>query len=195
MWCIFKMSGVRHCLLSICILGTAFSYFFFHYSNIYTFKFIISCIKINDSISFGHIGPLAGFILYSSQAWQVKMQSNIRGLVGSCLVIPCTFDYYLSPPRNPHRVVWYQYVNHGYPLVYDIWNPNRVIGIFRGRTFRVHMSAYSKECTLKIFPVTWFHHRQKIYPWVDPENVGKGTYRFFDTTVTIEVSGKLSWSV
>ncbi|GAA6224944.1 myelin-associated glycoprotein-like [Lates japonicus] len=31
------------------------------------------------------------------------------------------------------------------------------------------------------------HHRQKIYPWVDPDNVGRSTYRFFDTTVTIEV--------
>lgn len=140
-----------------------------------------------------HIGPLAGYLFCSSQAWRVKLPSNIRGVLGSCLVIPCSFDYYQYPPRNPNRVVWYQYVSRGYPLVYDIWKPNDVIDIFNRKTSRVFISTYGKECSLKINPVKWSHHRAKIYPWVDPENVGRSTYRFFDTTVTIEVVGKLSW--
>lgn len=120
------------------------------------------------------------------------MPRNIKGVLNSCLVIPCSFDYHENPPSAPNRVVWYQYANHGYPLVYDSWHKNYVIDIFRGKTFRVNIPTHGKDCSLKIYPLKWTHHSQKIYPWVDPENVGRGTYRFFDTTVTIEVVGKLS---
>ncbi|XP_074510099.1 uncharacterized protein LOC141779249 isoform X2 [Sebastes fasciatus] len=138
---------------------------------------------------FGHFllsSCILGSIFCSSIAWHVKIPSNIKGLVGSCLVIPCTFDYYRYPPHKPDRVVWYQYVDRGYPVVYDDWHPNDVLSMFYGKT-RVFTSTYKKICSLEIKPVTKRHHRQKIYPWVDPENVGKTTYRFFDTTVTIEV--------
>ncbi|XP_069549453.1 uncharacterized protein [Brachyistius frenatus] len=127
-----------------------------------------------------------GCIFCSSRAWQVKMPSHIKGLLGSCLVIPCTFNYNQYPPENPNRVVWYQHVSNGYPLVCDRWYPDDVIKTFRGRT-QVLTSYYEKTCSLKIEPVIWSDHSQKIYPWVDPENVGRGTYRFFDTTVTVEV--------
>ncbi|XP_035528098.1 uncharacterized protein LOC118335777 isoform X2 [Morone saxatilis] len=128
---------------------------------------------------------ILGYMFCSSRAWYVKMPSNIKGLVDSCLVIPCSFDYNQYPPYRPDRVVWYQYVSQGYPLVYDRWYPEEVIKTFRGRT-RLFSPAY-KTCSLEISRVKWSDHRQKIYPWVDPENVGKSTYRFFDTTVTIEV--------
>nr|XP_020493058.1 myelin-associated glycoprotein-like [Labrus bergylta]XP_020493059.1 myelin-associated glycoprotein-like [Labrus bergylta] len=121
-----------------------------------------------------------------SRAWHVKMPSNIRGILGSCLVIPCSFDYFENPPRRPDRVVWYQYVKWGYPLVCDSGYQNDVIDIFKRKT-RVLTSTFKKKCTLEIYPVMWSHHRQKIYPWVDPEHVGQSTYRFYDTTVTIEV--------
>lgn len=130
----------------------------------------------------------AGCIFGCSWAWTVNVPSNIKALLGSCVTIPCSFDYYGSPPRNPNRVVWYQYVNRGYPLVYDSWDKNHVIDKFRGKTFRV---TGGKDCSLTISPVTWYHHREKIYPWVDPENVGSSTYRFYDKTVTIDVTGKL----
>lgn len=134
------------------------------------------------------IVPISGCIFCCSQAWRVLLPSNIKGLVGSCLVIPCSFDYNRYPPNRPDRVVWYQYVSSGYPLVYDSWNPKGVINIFKGKTSREF--TYSRnDCSLRIFPLTRSHHRQKIYPWVDPEHVGRSTYRFFDTTVTIEVTG------
>lgn len=125
---------------------------------------------------------ILGYLFCSSNTWYVKMPSNIKGLLGSCLVIPCSFGYYQYPPQNPERVVWYQYVRSGYPLVYDDWYPDYVISIFKGKT-RVLTSTDSMTCSLQISPVSWSHHRLKIYPWVDPENVGTSTYRFFDTTV------------
>ncbi|KAK5862485.1 hypothetical protein PBY51_017876 [Eleginops maclovinus] len=133
-------------------------------------------------LSFG----ILGYVFFQGLwAWHVRMPRNIKALSGSCLVIPCTFDYYQYPPRRPNRVVWYQYQSHGYPIVHDSWYNADAISIFRGKT-RVFPQNF-KTCSLEIDPVNQHHHQQKIYPWVDPENVGKTTYRFFDTTVTIEV--------
>ncbi|XP_029360628.1 myelin-associated glycoprotein-like isoform X2 [Echeneis naucrates] len=132
---------------------------------------------------------LIGSIFSMSWAWQVDLPHKIEGLLNSCLVIPCSFDYYQYPPNDPDRVVWYKYVSKGYPLVYDNWYPNKVISIFKGKTQRYNQQPGYKTCSLRIYPVTWSHHRQKIYPWVDPEHVGRSTYRFFDKTVTIEVTG------
>ncbi|KAM4601205.1 uncharacterized protein ACJ7VT_021004 isoform 2-T2 [Polymixia lowei] len=131
---------------------------------------------------------IQGYMLCGSRAWHVKMPSNIKGLKGSCLVIPCSYDYYQYPPKRPNRVVWYQHVSRGYPLVYDSWNPNSVTEKFRGKTSRVGIR--NNICNLQINPVGWEHHREKIYPWVDPENVGRNTYAFYDKSVTIEVLGR-----
>ncbi|XP_056901509.1 uncharacterized protein LOC130532721 isoform X2 [Takifugu flavidus] len=133
---------------------------------------------------------ILGSISCCSWAWTVDIPNTIKAMLGSCVVIPCSFDYYENPPHNPNRVVWYQYVRHGYPLVYDNRNSQSVIDIFRGKTSKVIIFGGGKQCSLKIWPVTWHHHRQRIYPWVDPENVGKWTYRFFDKTVTIEVTDR-----
>ncbi|XP_023185964.1 myelin-associated glycoprotein-like isoform X1 [Xiphophorus maculatus] len=128
--------------------------------------------------------------LYSAiQAWRVDMPTNIKGLLNSCLAIPCSFDYNEYPPKRADRVVWYQYVSRGYPLVCDKWHPKDVIDIFREKT-KVHPSTDKKSCTLEIEGVNWNHDKQKLYPWVDPENVGKSTHRFYDRTVTIEVVGQ-----
>uniref|UniRef100_A0A3Q2PZB6 Ig-like domain-containing protein n=1 Tax=Fundulus heteroclitus TaxID=8078 RepID=A0A3Q2PZB6_FUNHE len=130
--------------------------------------------------------------LYStSQAWHVRMPRNIEALYGSCLTIPCSFDYYRYPPKRPDRVVWYQYQSMGYPLVYDNWYPNDVISIYKERT-QALTSTYGKTCTLHIKTVNWNDHRQVLFPWVDPENVGRSTHAFYETTVTIEVVGMFS---
>lgn len=119
------------------------------------------------------------------------MPSNIKGLLHSCLVIPCSFDYDDNPPHNPNRVVWYQYAWASYPLVYDSWYPWSVTDRFRGQTSRADIHKNGKECSLLIYPVMHSHHKAVIYPWIDPEHVGRGTYTFYDKTVTIEVMGKL----
>ncbi|XP_068069742.2 uncharacterized protein [Danio rerio] len=126
-----------------------------------------------------------GVLLYGALGWDVTVPRNIRGLRGSCLVIPCSFSYTSYPAPNPRRVVWYQWVSKGYPLVCDQWYPNDVIDKFRGKT-----DLYRKphwDCTLLISKVARSHHGEKIYAWIDPENVGKSTYAFYDVTSTIYV--------
>ncbi|XP_067306344.1 uncharacterized protein [Pseudorasbora parva] len=131
---------------------------------------------------------LQAVLLYDTLAWQVKMPKDIHGLQGSCLVIPCSFSYSLYPPTNPRRVVWYQWVSRGYPLVYDDWYPSDVIGKFRGKTSLYGNPSY-RDCSLLIKRVELAHHGEKLYAWIDPENVGKSTYAFYDVTSTILVDG------
>ncbi|XP_051720085.1 uncharacterized protein LOC127496289 isoform X1 [Ctenopharyngodon idella] len=114
------------------------------------------------------------------------MPKSIRGLQDSCLVIPCSFSYSSYPPKNPRRVVWYQWVSKGYPLVYDPWYPNEVIDKFRWKT-DLYGNPSNWDCSLLITNLEQSHHGEKLYAWIDPENVGWRTYAFYDVTSTIHV--------
>ncbi|XP_077063934.1 uncharacterized protein LOC143715922 isoform X2 [Siphateles boraxobius] len=126
---------------------------------------------------------LQAVLLYDILAWEVRMPKDIRGLQGSCLVIPCSFSYTSYPPKDPHRVVWYQWASRGYPLVYDPWNKYDVIDKFRWKTYLYRESSW--DCSLLIVNLEQSHHGETIYAWIDPENVGWRTYEFYDVTSTI----------
>ncbi|XP_026137792.1 uncharacterized protein LOC113114909 isoform X1 [Carassius auratus] len=128
-------------------------------------------------------------LLYDTLGWEVRMPKEIHGLRGSCLVIPCSFYYTSYPPVNPNRIVWYQYVSRGYPLVYDPWKPNEVIWKFRWKT-DLYRSLHSWDCSLLIKNLEQSHQGEQLYTWIDPENVGKSTYAFYDVTSTITVDAR-----
>nr|XP_055053792.1 sialoadhesin-like [Misgurnus anguillicaudatus] len=128
-----------------------------------------------------------GVLLFETLAWEVRMPSEIHGLRGSCLVIPCSYSYTSYPPTNPRRVVWYQYVSSSYPLVYDPWYPDSVIDKFRGKTEIYNPTNSDRDCSLLIKIVDPSHNGEKLYTWIDPENIGKSTYKFYDVTSTIIV--------
>ncbi|XP_016370360.1 uncharacterized protein LOC107710143 [Sinocyclocheilus rhinocerous] len=132
---------------------------------------------------------LQGVLLYDALGWEVRMPKEIRGLQGSCLVIPCSFSYSSNPPKNPYRVVWYQWVSRGYPLVYDPLHPNDVIEKFREKTY-LYREPSSWDCSLLIKNLELSHHGEKLYTWIDPENVGWRTYKFYDVTSTVFVDEK-----
>nr|XP_055053801.1 sialoadhesin-like [Misgurnus anguillicaudatus] len=132
-------------------------------------------------------GHGAGVLLYETLAWEVRVPTKIHGLKGSCLVIPCSYSYTSNPPTNPRRVVWYQWVSRGYPLVYDPLNPDSVIDKFRGKTDLYNSTNSDQDCSLLIKGVDTSHNKEKIYAWIDPENVEKSTYKFYDVTSTIIV--------
>lgn len=116
------------------------------------------------------------------------MPSKVHGLHKSCLVIPCSFSYSAYPPHYPYRVVWYEYVDRGYPAVYDSWYPSSVIDRYKGRT-SLYTNNY-RDCSLLIKYLSLSHDGDRIYTWVDPENVGRSTFRFFDVTTVISVDCK-----
>ncbi|XP_073674439.1 sialoadhesin-like [Garra rufa] len=126
------------------------------------------------------------FLLYDVLGWEVRMPKDIQGLKGSCLVISCSFNYTSYPPQNPSRVVWYQWVSKGYPLVYDPLHPNDIIEKFKWKT-DLYGDPSSGDCSLLIKNLKPSHHGEKIYAWIDPENVSWRTYKFYDVTSTIQV--------
>uniref|UniRef100_W5MDN7 Ig-like domain-containing protein n=1 Tax=Lepisosteus oculatus TaxID=7918 RepID=W5MDN7_LEPOC len=117
--------------------------------------------------------------------WTVTLPKHMTGLRGSCMVIPCSFDYSSDPPKN-FIVVWYQYAGHGYPLVFDERNPNNVIDKFRQRT-RLVGNVDARNCSLKITDLNMSHHKEKIYPWVDPDYISWRVYAFYDTNVELRI--------
>ncbi len=134
---------------------------------------------------FSNFCPTA-VLLYHTLAWEVRMPKEIHGLKGSCLVIPCSFSYTSYPPKDPLRVVWYQWVSKGYPLVYDPLSPGDVIEKFRGKTY-LYGEPSNRDCGLLITRLETSHHGEKLYTWIDPEHVGYRTYAFYDVTPTILV--------
>ncbi|XP_073674444.1 sialoadhesin-like [Garra rufa] len=131
---------------------------------------------------------LQGVLLYDALAWSVNMPSEIYGTKGSCLVIPCSFYYSSYPPENPRRVVWYQWASSGYPLVYDPWYPNDVIEMFRWKT-KLYGDPSRGDCSLLIKNLDWSHSGERLYAWIDPENVGWRTFEFYKVTSTVFVGG------
>ncbi|XP_067220513.1 sialic acid-binding Ig-like lectin 12 [Chanodichthys erythropterus] len=128
--------------------------------------------------------PELAVLLFDTLAWEVKIPKDIHGLQGSCLVIPCSFSYTSYPLENPRRVVWYQWVSKGYPLVYD--PADDVIEMFRGKT-SLYGNPSNGDCSLLITNLEQSHNEEKLYAWIDPENVGWRTYAFYDVTSTILV--------
>uniref|UniRef100_A0A671KFJ4 Si:dkey-238d18.12 n=1 Tax=Sinocyclocheilus anshuiensis TaxID=1608454 RepID=A0A671KFJ4_9TELE len=128
-----------------------------------------------------------GILLYDALGWEVSMPKDIHGLKGSCLVIPCSFSYKSNPPKNPRRVVWYQWVSTGYPLVYDAWYPHDVIGKFRGKTDLYGKSDW--DCSLLIKNLEPSHNGEKLYTRIDPENIAWQNYETDDATSTVLVDG------
>ncbi|KAI5099127.1 hypothetical protein C0J45_11266, partial [Silurus meridionalis] len=126
-----------------------------------------------------------GILFHNTWAWSVTMPYSIHGLQKSCLVIPCSFYYSSYPPTNPNRIVWYEYVDRGYPAVFDSWNPGSVIDRYKGRT-SLYKPTY-RGCSLLIKDLSLSHSRDRIYAWVDPENIGWRTYKFYDVSTIIYV--------
>ncbi|XP_065136647.1 uncharacterized protein [Paramisgurnus dabryanus] len=128
-----------------------------------------------------------GVLLYETLAWEVRMPKEIHGLSGSCLVIPCSYSYTSYPPTYTRRVVWYQWVSSGYPIVCDPLYPDYVIDEFKGKTYIYRPTNSDWDCSLLIKSVDPSHNEEKLYAWIDPENIGWRTYEFYDVTSTIFV--------
>ncbi|KAF5906252.1 hypothetical protein DAT39_004024, partial [Clarias magur] len=129
-----------------------------------------------------------GILFNNTWAWHVDMPHSVYGIEKSCLVIPCKFSYSSYPPKNSYRIVWYLYDTWRYPVVFDEWYPSSVIERYRGKT-RLNNKSY-RDCSLLIKDLSLSQNGDRIYTWVDPENIGKFTKRFFDVTTLIHVRPK-----
>ncbi|XP_065136676.1 myelin-associated glycoprotein-like [Paramisgurnus dabryanus] len=79
-------------------------------------------------------------------SWNAEIPNSVVGLSGSCVVIPCKFNY----PSD--RKSYYQFTGIWYTDKYDIIyhkETNKIISKFRGRTTLLG-DLHQKDCTLKI---------------------------------------------
>ncbi|XP_035276171.1 hemicentin-1-like [Anguilla anguilla] len=118
----------------------------------------------------------------AGQPWSVTIPNQMSAPVGSCIVVPCSF----TPPtaNEAVEVTWYQYVNRGYPLVYSESKPGDVIDKFRDSTELIGRAGKG-NCSLKINPTREAHNAEKIYVWIEPNQLDG---YFYDQTVTLEVT-------
>lgn len=92
-------------------------------------------------------------------------------------MVPCQTE--------PHdRVIWYQYHNIKYPVVYDGSHPYNVEKQFRGRT-TVLGEAAAGNCTLMIDNVMRADNSLRVYVWINPDS--QTTQKFHGQAVTIFV--------
>uniref|UniRef100_A0A8C4DKF0 Ig-like domain-containing protein n=1 Tax=Dicentrarchus labrax TaxID=13489 RepID=A0A8C4DKF0_DICLA len=118
-------------------------------------------------------------VLQQVRSWSITLPKTVTAVEGSCVVVPCQ--------TQPHsRVIWYQYHDINYPVVFDGLHPHATVQQFKGRT-SVLGKAAEGNCTLRINDVTRADNVQ-IYVWINPDS--KTTQKFHYQTVTILVEKK-----
>nr|XP_009682786.1 PREDICTED: sialoadhesin-like [Struthio camelus australis] len=106
---------------------------------------------------------LASLVPHVLGSWGVTYPEALQGLMGSCVVIPCTFSYPSSVSASAGIVaIWYKDYNGQKTVVYHSAAQDEVDDGFRNRT-RLLGDPAEHNCTLLLWEVT-------------PED--SGTYRF-----------------
>lgn len=120
--------------------------------------------------------------------WTYSMPSKITGLRGSCLVIPCSFDF-RAEKHNNVEVKWYLYSPTQYPLVYGPDNDN-ILGKFFGKTKLCGLPS-EKNCSLEIKQLDMHHNGDRLYPWMDPKSVQTfHKENYFDKSIELKITGR-----
>ncbi|XP_063292111.1 B-cell receptor CD22-like [Pelobates fuscus] len=112
-----------------------------------TMLFILICLQGLHSVTVG-------------QTW--TFPQRIEALIGSCVVIPCSFTRAESSMSD--HVVWYLYKRTSYPEVFNSRWTSRTIREYRGRTSLV--STETMSCSLRINYVR-SEDEADYYPGID----------------------------
>ncbi|XP_014056917.1 sialoadhesin isoform X1 [Salmo salar] len=95
-----------------------------------------------------------GVMGVDASSWTAEVPSSVSGLQGSCIVIPCSFNY-PEPKINPSEFtgIWFK---DTYEVIYHPDSSNAITD-YRGRTELVG-NLRQKNCSLRIDPL---HHSDK----------------------------------
>ncbi|XP_068614515.1 myelin-associated glycoprotein-like [Brachionichthys hirsutus] len=97
-----------------------------------------------------------------ASSWTIEMPSSVEGLLGSCVVIPCSFDFPHSDRNAQFTGLWIDVKHH---LVYHPVE-TKILQQYRNRTGLLG-DVRQKSCSLKIDPLQPrdggpFHFRVEI---------------------------------
>ncbi|XP_041648565.1 myelin-associated glycoprotein-like isoform X1 [Cheilinus undulatus] len=115
-----------------------------------------------------------------ASAWKAKVPSSVKGLLGSCVVIPCTFDY--PDPKRTLTEISGMWTNADHQLICHTVQ-SKVIQQFRGRT-ELLGDVRQKNCTLKIDPLKE-SDRGPLNFRIEMANYEKYSYRQSAVTIAI----------
>ncbi|KAF5880259.1 uncharacterized protein DAT39_023239, partial [Clarias magur] len=118
--------------------------------------------------------------------WSFTMPSTITGVRGSCVVIPCNYEFKNVQPSRTN-VKWYKLSTKGYSLVYD-QSTHNIINQFKGKT-SLYGSSNDKNCSLKIQPLEMQHSQERLFPWMDQNSIESYHSKNFDhVTIVLEIT-------
>uniref|UniRef100_A0A3P8Z205 Ig-like domain-containing protein n=1 Tax=Esox lucius TaxID=8010 RepID=A0A3P8Z205_ESOLU len=124
------------------------------------------------------------FILkFDASSWTAKVPSSVSGLQGSCIIIPCSFNY-PEPKPKPSRFtgVW---LKDSHEVVYHP-DSSRIFKGYRGRTTLVG-DLWQKNCSLRITPLH-LSDKGPFFFRIEMEDLNK--YSYIHAKVSIAVSSK-----
>ncbi|KAM4600966.1 sialic acid-binding Ig-like lectin 14 [Polymixia lowei] len=115
-----------------------------------------------------------------ASSWTAEIPNSVTGLLGSCVVIPCSFDYPAPNTNNPEFTgMWTEETNH------IIYHPDvsKVMQNYRNRA-EIIGDLRRKNCSLKINPLRLsdtgpFHFRIEI------KDYDKFSYKQNKVSITI----------
>uniref|UniRef100_A0A673Z1D7 Immunoglobulin domain-containing protein n=1 Tax=Salmo trutta TaxID=8032 RepID=A0A673Z1D7_SALTR len=118
-----------------------------------------------------------------ASSWTAEVPSSVSGLQGSCIVIPCSFNY-PEPEEKPSEFtgIWFKDTHD------TIYHPDssNIIKDYRGRTELVG-DLRQKNCSLRIDPL---HPSDKGPFFFRVEIEDQNKYSYIHDTVSIAVSSK-----
>ena len=125
----------------------------------------------------------------SSLDWTYSMPSQIKGLQGSCLVIPCSFNFKTTQPSKV-RVRWYEHSKERSKdlLIFDEDDRGAASKMW-GKT-ELYGSSSDGNCSLKINSLILQHDEEKLFPWMDQNTVESFHKENYDSFVQLHVTGK-----
>lgn len=114
--------------------------------------------------------------------WTIDVPSTVKGLPGSCVVIPCSFKYPKEEKAGTHTGMWWnennQYIYHS--------EKSKVIEEYRSRTTLLG-DLREKKCSLKIDPLLQ-SDQGPFYFRIEITNVDKYSYK--NNKVSIKMISK-----
>uniref|UniRef100_A0A4W5K5I6 Ig-like domain-containing protein n=1 Tax=Hucho hucho TaxID=62062 RepID=A0A4W5K5I6_9TELE len=131
-------------------------------------RFLIHCIWL-------------GVMGVDDSSWTAEVPSSVSGLQGSCIVIPCSFNY-PDPEKKPSELIgiWFK---DKYEIIYHT-DSSSTIADYRSRTKLVG-DLWQKNCSLRIDPL----HPSDKGPFtfrIEIKEYNKASYK--DDRVSIAVS-------